>query len=54
MHDKQFMREMLADGARALKDGRMDRRTFLVLCGMAGSRARRCWLAMQRRPPTRS
>lgn len=36
MHDKQFMHETLADGARAFKEGRMDRRSFLVLCGMAG------------------
>jgi putative spermidine/putrescine transport system substrate-binding protein len=36
MHDKQFMRETLVEGARAFKAGRLDRRSFLVLCGMAG------------------
>ncbi|MGB7262395.1 MAG: extracellular solute-binding protein [Albidovulum sp.] len=36
MHDKQFMRETVAEGAKAFKEGRMDRRSFLVLCGMAG------------------
>ncbi|MCC5982775.1 MAG: extracellular solute-binding protein [Rhodobacteraceae bacterium] len=36
MHDKRFLRETLVDGARAYKEGRMDRRRFLVLCGMAG------------------
>ena len=36
MHDKQFMREAALEGAKAFKEGRMDRRTFLVLCGMAG------------------
>lgn len=36
MHDKQFMKETLLDSAHAYKAGKMDRRTFLVLCGMAG------------------
>ena len=36
MHDKQFMREEALEGAKACKKGRMDRRSFLVLCGMAG------------------
>ncbi len=36
MHDKQFMKETLLDGARAYRAGRMDRRTFLALCGAAG------------------
>ena len=36
MNDKGFMRETLAEGAVAFKEGRMDRRTFLILCGMAG------------------
>jgi len=36
MHDRQFMRETLIEGARAYQAGRMDRRTFLALCGMAG------------------
>lgn len=36
MQDKQFMREALAEGARAFRTGRLDRRAFLTLCGMAG------------------
>lgn len=36
MQDKQFMKEALIDSAHAYKAGRMDRRTFLALCGMAG------------------
>lgn len=36
MHDKQFMRETLLEGAKAFQSGRMGRRTFLLLCGMAG------------------
>ena len=36
MQDKQFMKEMLTDGAHAYKEGRMDRRTFLALCGASG------------------
>ena len=36
MHDRQFMRETLIESARAYQAGRMDRRTFLALCGMAG------------------
>jgi len=36
MHDKQFMKETLVDSAHAYKDGRLDRRTFLALCGAAG------------------
>jgi putative spermidine/putrescine transport system substrate-binding protein len=33
MQDKQFMKEMLTEGAHAYKEGRMDRRSFLALCG---------------------
>ncbi len=36
MHDKLFMRETLLEGAKAFQAGRMERRTFLALCGMAG------------------
>ena len=36
MYDKQFMRETLVAGAHAFQAGRLDRRSFLVLCGMAG------------------
>lgn len=36
MHDKRFMREEALEGAKAFKEGRMDRRSFLILCGMAG------------------
>jgi putative spermidine/putrescine transport system substrate-binding protein len=36
MLDKQFMRETLTDGAKAYKAGRLDRRGFLLLCGMVG------------------
>lgn len=36
MQDKQFMRETLLEGAHAFRAGKMDRRSFLVLCGMAG------------------
>jgi putative spermidine/putrescine transport system substrate-binding protein len=36
MHDKQFLRETLLEGAQAFQAGRMQRRTFLALCGMAG------------------
>ena len=36
MHDKQFMKETLIQSAHAYKDGRLDRRTFLALCGAAG------------------
>lgn len=36
MHDKQFMRETLIESAQAFREGRMDRRSFLVLCGLAG------------------
>ncbi len=36
MQDKQFMKEALIDSAHAYKAGKMDRRTFLALCGMAG------------------
>ncbi len=36
MHDKQFLRETLLDGAKAFQAGRMERRSFLALCGIAG------------------
>ena len=36
MSDKQFMRETLVEGAHAFKAGKMDRRTFLALCGATG------------------
>lgn len=36
MHDRIFMRETLVEGARAFRAGRLDRRSFLLLCGMAG------------------
>lgn len=36
MHGNQFMRETVVEGAKAFREGRMDRRTFLVLCAMAG------------------
>lgn len=36
MQDKQFMRETLTDGAKAFKEGKMDRRAFLTLCAMTG------------------
>lgn len=36
MHDKQFKKEMLLEGAQAFRSGRMDRRTFLALCGASG------------------
>lgn len=36
MQDRQFTKEMLLDGARAYRDGRLDRRTFLALCGASG------------------
>jgi putative spermidine/putrescine transport system substrate-binding protein len=36
MFDKQMMRDTLTEGALAYKAGRLDRRSFLVLCGMSG------------------
>ena len=36
MHDKQFKKEMLIESAHAYNEGRMDRRTFLALCGASG------------------
>lgn len=36
MYDKQFTREALVESARAYRDGKMDRRLFLALCGAAG------------------
>ncbi len=36
MQDKQFMKEMLTESAHAYKDGRMDRRLFLAMCGASG------------------
>lgn len=36
MQDKTFLRELARDGALAFKSGKLDRRSFLALCGMAG------------------
>ncbi len=36
MKDKQFMLETVHEAAHKFKAGQMDRRSFLVLCGMAG------------------
>jgi len=36
MHDKNFMRETLLQGAQAFQAGKLQRRSFLALCGMAG------------------
>ena len=36
MQDKNFMRDMAQRGAVAFRSGRLDRRSFLMLCGMAG------------------
>ena len=36
MHNNKFMRDTVFDGAKAYKAGKLDRRSFLVLCGMAG------------------
>ncbi|QCO55462.1 extracellular solute-binding protein [Pseudorhodobacter turbinis] len=36
MTDQKMMRETLVDGAKAFKAGKLDRRSFLVMCGMAG------------------
>lgn len=36
MHDKQFMRETAVEAAHAFRAGRLDRRSFLAICGMAG------------------
>ncbi|MGI9483527.1 MAG: extracellular solute-binding protein [Hyphomicrobiales bacterium] len=36
MQDKQFMREMVVEGAEKFEAGKMDRRSFLTLCAMAG------------------
>lgn len=36
MQDKQFMREAVVQAAHDFKSGRLDRRSFLMLCGMAG------------------
>jgi len=36
MLGRQFMKETLQDSAHAYKEGRMDRRTFLALCGASG------------------
>jgi putative spermidine/putrescine transport system substrate-binding protein len=36
MQDKQFMRETLVEGAKSFKSGKMNRRSFLTLCAMAG------------------
>jgi len=36
MKDKQFMREAVYQAAHEFKAGKLDRRSFLALCGMAG------------------
>jgi putative spermidine/putrescine transport system substrate-binding protein len=36
MQDKQFIREAVYQAAHDFKAGKLDRRSFLVLCGMAG------------------
>lgn len=36
MADKTFMKEAAVQGAKAFTEGRMDRRSFLALCAMAG------------------
>ena len=36
MQDKQLMQETLVEGAKAFKAGKMDRRSFMTLCVMAG------------------
>lgn len=36
MQDKQFIKETLLESAHAYRAGRMDRRSFLALCGMSG------------------
>lgn len=36
MQDRQFMRESVVEAAHAFKSGRMDRRSFLAICGLAG------------------
>ena len=36
MHDKQFIRETAVEAALAFRAGRLDRRSFLALCGLAG------------------
>lgn len=36
MKDKTFLNEMAREGAIAFKSGRLDRRSFLMLCGLAG------------------
>ncbi len=36
MHDREFTKDVLTQSATAFKDGRMDRRVFLALCGASG------------------
>ena len=36
MKDKAFLNDLAREGAIAFKSGRLDRRSFLMLCGMAG------------------
>ncbi|VDC24902.1 extracellular solute-binding protein [Pseudogemmobacter humi] len=36
MHDKQFMRETAVEAAHAFRAGRLGRRSFLAICGLAG------------------
>ena len=36
MKDMQFMNESVYKAAHAFKEGILDRRSFLVMCGMAG------------------
>jgi len=36
MKDQTFLNEMAREGALAFQSGRLDRRNFLILCGLAG------------------
>ncbi|MFQ1702665.1 extracellular solute-binding protein [Loktanella agnita] len=36
MNDKQFQKEALIEGAHAFREGRLDRRSFLTMCAIAG------------------
>lgn len=36
MQNKQSLRETVAEAAYAFRAGRLDRRSFLALCGLAG------------------
>ena len=39
MKDQAFLRDITYRGALAFKSGKLDRRSFLALCGMAGAAA---------------